>query len=80
MPDLEPHLQEISVLNPFVVALVGLAGLVVGIAPSSYPLISFAADPAAGGQASETSGGAAAGLARRLETLPRFRERTPCGY
>jgi hypothetical protein len=49
-------LREISVLNPFVVALVGLAGLVVGIAPNSCPLILIAADLAAGGQASETSG------------------------
>lgn len=55
MSELEPLLAEISVLSPYAVALVALAGLVVGIAPSSFPLISIAAGLAAGQQAPETS-------------------------
>ncbi len=57
MIELEPLLQEITELTPFAVALVALAGLVVGIAPSSFPLISVAAGLAAG-QSVTTSGGA----------------------
>jgi cytochrome c-type biogenesis protein len=48
MIELEPLLQEITGLTPFAVALVALAGLVVGIAPSSFPLMSVAAGLAAG--------------------------------
>lgn len=62
MIELEPLLQEITALTPFAVALVALAGLVVGIAPSSFPLISIAAGLAAGQ-------GAAASGARRIEGL-----------
>lgn len=54
MSELEPLLAEISTLSPFAVALVALAGLVVGIAPSSFPLISIAAGLAAGQQAPQT--------------------------
>jgi len=46
--DLDPLLQDIAALTPFTVALVVLAGLVVGIAPSSFPLMSVAAGLAAG--------------------------------
>lgn len=62
MTDLEPLLQNVTALTPFAVALVALAGLVVGIAPSSFPLISVAAGLAAG-QGAATSGG------RRIEGL-----------
>ena len=54
MSELEPLLAEISALSPFAVALVALAGLVVGIAPSSFPLISIAAGLAAGQQEPQT--------------------------
>jgi cytochrome c-type biogenesis protein len=46
--DLEPLLQNVSALTPLTIALVALAGLVVGIAPSSFPLMSVAAGLAAG--------------------------------
>jgi cytochrome c-type biogenesis protein len=55
MIDLEPLLQDITALTPFAVALVALAGLVVGIAPSSFPLISVAAGLAAGRGAAGSS-------------------------
>lgn len=48
MIDLPPLLQNISALTPLTIALVALAGLVVGIAPSSFPLISVASGLAAG--------------------------------
>jgi cytochrome c-type biogenesis protein len=48
MSELEPPLHQITELTPFAVALVALAGLVVGIAPSSFPLISVAAAFAVG--------------------------------
>ena len=48
MTDVVPLLQNITALTPFAVALVALAGLVVGIAPSSFPLLSVAAGLAAG--------------------------------
>jgi len=60
MIELEPLLQEISALTPVAVGLVALAGFVVGIAPSSFPLISVAAGLAAGQ-------GATSRTARRLE-------------
>ncbi|MEO5765413.1 MAG: cytochrome c biogenesis protein CcdA [Casimicrobiaceae bacterium] len=47
MIDLEPLLQNINGLTPLAVGLVMLTGLVVGIAPSSFPLISVAASLAA---------------------------------
>lgn len=62
MIELEPLLQEITALTPLAVVLVALAGLVVGIAPSSFPLISVAAGLAAG-QGATASGG------RRIEGL-----------
>jgi cytochrome c-type biogenesis protein len=55
MSELEPLVAEISVLSPYSIALVALAGLVVGIAPSSFPLISVAAGLAAGQQGPLTS-------------------------
>jgi cytochrome c-type biogenesis protein len=55
MIDLDPLLQEITALTPFTVALVALAGLVVGIVPSSFPLMSVAAGLAAGQGAAEDS-------------------------
>lgn len=54
MIDLEPLLQDITALTPFTIGLVVLAGLVVGIAPSSFPLISVAAGLAAGQGATES--------------------------
>lgn len=54
MIDLEPLLQDITALTPFAIGLVALAGLVVGIAPSSFPLISVAAGLAAGQGAAES--------------------------
>ncbi len=48
MIELEPLLQDVTALTPFAVALVALAGIVVGIAPSSFPLLSVAAGLAAG--------------------------------
>ncbi len=48
MTDLEPLLQTVTALTPYAIALVALAGLVVGIAPSSFPLLSVAAGMAAG--------------------------------
>lgn len=62
MTALEPLLQDVTALTPLAVALVALAGLVVGIAPSSFPLISVAAGLAAG-QGAAASGG------RRIEGL-----------
>ena len=56
MIDLEPLLHEITALTPFAVGLVALAGLVVGIAPSSFPLISVAAGFAAGREAALPAG------------------------
>jgi cytochrome c-type biogenesis protein len=55
MIDLEPLLQDITGLTPYAVALMALAGLVVGIAPSSFPLISVAAGLAAGQGVAETA-------------------------
>jgi cytochrome c-type biogenesis protein len=60
--ELEPLMQEITALTPYTVLLVALAGLVVGIAPSSFPLISVAAGLA-------TGQGAASSGARRNEGL-----------
>jgi cytochrome c-type biogenesis protein len=55
MNELEQLLQNITTLTPFAVGLVALAGLVVGVAPSSFPLLSVAAGLAAGqGAASQT--------------------------
>ena len=48
MTDLEPLLQNVTALTPLTIALVALAGLVVGIAPSSFPLMSVAAGMVAG--------------------------------
>ncbi len=62
MIELEPLMQQITALTPYTVLLVALAGLVVGLAPSSFPLISVAAGLATG-QGATSSG------ARRLEGL-----------
>lgn len=51
MDALESILGDISGLTPAGVALMALAGLLVGIAPSSYPLLAAAAGFSAGGQA-----------------------------
>jgi cytochrome c-type biogenesis protein len=48
MNEIEQLLQNITTLTPFAVGLVALAGLVVGIAPSSFPLLSVAAGLAVG--------------------------------
>lgn len=48
MIDLNSQMQDIAALTPFTVALAALAGLVVGVAPSSFPLISVATGLAAG--------------------------------
>jgi cytochrome c-type biogenesis protein len=55
MIDLEPLLEDITALTPFAIGLVALAGLVVGLAPSSFPLISVAAGLAAGQGATQSS-------------------------
>jgi cytochrome c-type biogenesis protein len=47
MTEIEVLLQDISALTPFAVALVAFAGVVVGVAPSSFPLLSVAAGLAA---------------------------------
>ncbi len=62
MIELERLMQEITALTPFAVALVALAGLVVGIAPSSFPLISVAAGLAAGQGATSAGGHRIEGL------------------
>ncbi len=51
MTTLEPILGDISGLTPTGVLLMALAGLLVGVAPSSYPLLAAAAGFSAGGQA-----------------------------
>jgi|SRR5688572_3736762 len=56
MAELAPLLQDISGLSAFAIGLVALAGLVVGIAPSSFPLISVAAGLAGGREAVEPPG------------------------
>ena len=48
MSGIETLLQNIDGLTPLTVALVLLAGLVVGIAPSSFPLIAVATGLGAG--------------------------------
>lgn len=62
MTELEPLMQQITALTPYTVALVALAGLIVGVAPSSFPLISVAAGLA-------TGQGAASSNRRRIEGL-----------
>jgi cytochrome c-type biogenesis protein len=53
--DLELLLQNVTALTPLTIALVALAGLVVGIAPSSFPLMSAAAGLAAGRGATDSA-------------------------
>lgn len=48
MIDLNALMEDISALTPFTVALAALAGLAVGVAPSSYPLMSAATALSAG--------------------------------
>ena len=55
MSELEQLLQNISTLTPFAIAVVAFAGLIVGIAPSSFPLLSVAAGLAAGQGAKSAS-------------------------
>lgn len=43
MNELRQLLETITELTPYAIALVALAGLIVGIAPSSFPLLSVAA-------------------------------------
>jgi cytochrome c-type biogenesis protein len=62
LTDLATLLQDVTVLTPLALALVALAGLVVGIAPSSFPLLSVAAGLAAGRGATDSS-------KRRIEGL-----------
>jgi cytochrome c-type biogenesis protein len=56
LTDLEPLLQNVTALTPLTIALAALAGLVVGIAPSSFPLMSVAAGLAAGRGAADRAG------------------------
>jgi cytochrome c-type biogenesis protein len=62
MAQLETMLQDVTALTPLAVALVALAGLVVGIAPSSFPLLSVAAGLAAGQGAADPGERRIAGL------------------
>ncbi|MCL4711792.1 MAG: cytochrome c biogenesis protein CcdA [Pseudorhodoplanes sp.] len=55
MNELEQLLQNVTALTPLNIALVALAGLIVGIAPSSFPLLSVAAGLAAR-QSADNSG------------------------
>lgn len=55
MPNLEALLQNISALTPFSLALVSFVGLAVGVAPSSFPLLSVAAGLAAGSATADSS-------------------------
>jgi cytochrome c-type biogenesis protein len=43
MNELRQLLETITTLTPYAVGLVAVAGLIVGIAPSSFPLLSIAA-------------------------------------
>lgn len=62
MTELEALLQGTTELTPLAAGLVALAGLIVGIAPSSFPLLSVAAGLAAGRRT-------AAPMAPRIEGL-----------
>lgn len=62
MIELEPLLENITALTPIAVVLVALAGLIVGIAPSSFPMLSVAAGLAVGQGAAKLS-------KRRIEGL-----------
>lgn len=62
MTQLEPLLQDITGLSSLTIALVALLGLVVGIAPSSFPLLSVAAGLGAGQGASNHGKHRVAGL------------------
>ena len=62
MSELNLLLQNITGLTPLAVGLVTLAGLVVGIAPSSFPLISVAAGLAASRGSADAGGGRSEGL------------------
>lgn len=62
MSAVEPLMWQITTLTPYAVALVALAGLIVGIAPSSFPLISVAVGLA-------TGRGTTSSRARRIEGL-----------
>ena len=62
MTDLEPLLQKVTEITPLAMGLVALAGLIVGIAPSSFPRLSVAVGLAAGR-------GVASATAPRIERL-----------
>lgn len=55
MAGLEPLLQEITALTPLTIGIVLMAGLLVGIAPSSFALLSVAAAMAAERSKAESS-------------------------
>lgn len=54
IPDLLSRLNELSAASPEVFALVALAGLIMGVAPSSLPLFSVVVGYVAGQSAAET--------------------------
>ena len=56
LPDVEPLLENIGTLTPLAVASVALVGIVVGIAPSSFPLISIASGLGAGAESGADHG------------------------
>lgn len=62
MGAIEQLLEQVTSLTPLAVGIAALAGLVVGIAPSSYPLISVAAGFVAAQQAPEAGAAKAGGL------------------
>ncbi|MAW86268.1 MAG: hypothetical protein CMJ42_07050 [Phyllobacteriaceae bacterium] len=65
MSGIETLLQNIDGLTPLTVALVLLAGLVVGIAPSSFPLIAVATGLGAGEGTNATDNARMRGFACR---------------
>ena len=56
-PDVRSLLENIATLTPLAVASVGLVGIVVGIAPSSFPMISIASGLGAGADSGADHGG-----------------------
>jgi cytochrome c-type biogenesis protein len=54
MNELRQLLETITELTPYTMALVALAGLIVGIAPSSFPLLSVAAGLSTGRSRADT--------------------------
>jgi cytochrome c-type biogenesis protein len=62
MGAIEQLLEQITSLTPLAIGIAALAGLVVGVAPSSYPLISVGAGFVAAQDAPEGGAAKAAGL------------------